>query len=107
MTTLQPGEINLDLIPDDWALTPIGNHKNPYIDAWKNHPFDKTQIQKELESGRAKAVGLIAGNHYNNPFHLVWIDIDGESVWPVVKELSGTVDFSVSLPPTLTIHSGS
>tara|TARA_R100001079_G_scaffold23988_1_gene12053 strand:- start:42389 stop:45112 length:2724 start_codon:yes stop_codon:yes gene_type:complete len=106
MTTLQPGEINLNYIPDDWALTPIGDHKNPYINAWKNHPYDKTQIQKELESGQAKAVGLIAGNHYNNPFTLVWVDIDGESVWPVIEELSGTSNISLSLPPTLTILSG-
>jgi P4 family phage/plasmid primase-like protien len=106
MTTLQPGEINLDLIPDDWALTPIGKNKDPYIDAWTNHPFDKKQIQKELKSGRAKAVGLIAGNHYNNPFHLVWVDVDGESVWPVIADMSGTSDISVSLPPTLTILSG-
>lgn len=106
MTSLQPGEINLDLIPDDWGLTPIGDKKNAYIDAWPNHPYDKQQIKKELESGKAKAVGLIAGNLYNNPYHLVWIDIDGESVWPVIEQMSGTSDISISLPPTLTILSG-
>ena len=106
MTSLQPGEINLDLIPEDWALTPIGDKKNPYINAWQNHPFDRDLIRKELESGKAKAVGLIAGNYYNNPYHLVWIDVDGESVWPVIEEMSGTSDTSISLPPTLTILSG-
>lgn len=106
MTQLQPGEINLDLIPDDWALTPIGDKKNPYVSAWQNHPFTKEEIVKELESGKAKAVGLISGNWYNNPDTLVWVDIDGESVWPVIEEMSGTSDTSVSLPPTLTILSG-
>lgn len=106
MTSLHPGQITLDYIPNDWALTPISKNKNPYVNAWQNHPFDKEQIKKELESGKAKAVGLIAGNHYNNPYHLVWIDIDGASVWPVIEEMSGTSDFSVSLPPTLTILSG-
>ena len=97
MTSLQPGEINLDLIPEDWALTPIGDKKNPYINAWQNHPFDTNLIRKELESGKAKAVGLIAGNCYSNPYHLVWIDVDGESVWPVIEEMSGTSDTSVKL----------
>ena len=106
MTQLQPGEINLDLIPDDWALTPIGDKKNPYVPAWQNHPFTKEEITKELESGKAKAVGLITGNWYNNPDTLVWVDVDGESVWPVIEEMSGTSDTSVSLPPTLTILSG-
>ena len=106
MTSLKAGEINLDLIPDDWALTPIGDKKNPYLNAWQNHPCSKKEIKKELESGRAKAVGLIAGNYYNNPYHLIWIDIDGESVWPVIEQLSGTTDISISLPPTLTILSG-
>ena len=106
MSGLKPGEINIDLIPDDWALTPIGANKAPYLNAWQNHPQDKKDIKKHLESGKAKAVGLIAGNHYNNPFHLVWIDIDGESVWPVIKEMSGLADISDSLPPTLTICSG-
>jgi len=106
MTQLQPGEINLDLIPDDWALTPIGDKKNPYVAAWQNHPFTKEEIAKELESGKAKAVGLISGNWYNSPDTLVWVDVDGESVWPVIEKMSGTSDTSVSLPPTLTILSG-
>ena len=38
MTSLRPGEINLDLIPNDWGLTPIGDNKAPYLSGWQNHP---------------------------------------------------------------------
>ena len=106
MTSLRPGEINLDLIPNDWALTPIGSNKAPYLSAWQNHPQTKDEIKKHLESGKAKAVGLISGQQYNNPDHLVWVDVDGLSVWETIKEMSGNTDVSISLPPTLTICSG-
>ena len=65
---LQPGEINLGLIPLDWPLTPIGDKKNPYIQGWQNKPFTVEDVGKELEQGRAKAVGLIGGPVYNEPY---------------------------------------
>ena len=63
-STLKPGEINLSLIPLDWPLTPIGDRKNPYIQGWQNKPFAVEDVGKELEEGRAKAVGLIGGPVY-------------------------------------------
>ena len=52
---LQPGEINLGLIPLDWPLTPIGDKKNPYIQGWQNKPFTVEDVGKELEQGPCKS----------------------------------------------------
>ena len=41
MTALQPGEINLDLIPIEWPLTPVSESKNPYLTGWQGNPKDK------------------------------------------------------------------
>ena len=102
---IQPGEINLDFIPVDWPLTPLGQNKNPYIPGWQNKPFDISEVKKELESGKAKAVGLISGPVYNKPYGLVWVDIDGPTVWDVIRRESG-LSIDQALPKTLTICSG-
>ena len=104
-STLKPGEINLSLIPLDWPLTPIGDRKNPYIQGWQNKPFAVEDVGKELEEGRAKAVGLIGGPVYNEPYGLVWVDIDGPTVYDLIKKESG-LPLAEAIPPTLTICSG-
>ena len=104
--TLKPGEIRLDYIPIDWPLTPLGGRKDPYITGWQNKPFTKTEIENEILTGRCKAVGLLAGPVYNEPYGLVWVDIDGASIYPLISELSQKSDFDQALPPTLTICSG-
>ena len=35
---LRPGEINFDLIPKDWALTPLQG-KRAYIAGWTTQPY--------------------------------------------------------------------
>ncbi len=102
---IKPGEVNLDLIPFDWPLTPVGMNKNPYIGGWQAKPFTIDQVKKELDSGKAGGVGLISGPVYNKPYGLVWVDIDGPTVYEVIRQESGlTVD--QALPRTLTICSG-
>lgn len=103
---LRPGEIRLDLIPMDWPLTPLGARKDPYIQGWQGRPFSIQEIEAELLEGHCKAVGLIGGPCYNNPYGLVWVDIDGPSVYPLVTKLADETDFNAALPPTLTICSG-
>ena len=103
---LKPGEIRLDYIPVDWPLTPLGSEKNPYVPGWQSNFFSVADIEPELLSGDCKAIGLISGPVYNYPYGLVWVDVDGETVYPLVKELSGIDDFNAALPPTLTICSG-
>jgi len=102
---LRPGEIRLDYIPVDWPLTPLGENKNPYVSGWQNKPFSSKEIEEELISGKCKAVGLLGGPVYNHPYGLVWVDVDGPSVYKLLEELS-EMPLAEALPPTLTIFSG-
>ena len=103
---LRPGEIRLDYLPIEWPLTPLGSRKDPYIQGWQGKPFSPKEIEEEILSNDCKAVGLIGGPCYNNPYGLVWVDIDGPTVYPLVTKLADKADFNTALPPTLTICSG-
>ena len=103
---LKPGQIRLEFISMDWPLTPLGARKDPYIQGWQIKPFSVKEIEAEILSGDCKAVGLISGPCFNNPYGLVWVDVDGLSVYPLVKQLAEETDFDKALPPTLTICSG-
>jgi hypothetical protein len=102
---VQPGEINLDLIPVDWPLTPVGSNKNPYLTGWQNKPQTKEEIQLEIEKGDCKAIGLISGPCYNQPYGFVWVDVDGPTVYKTIEEES-ELTVEEALPKTLTILSG-
>tara|TARA_R100001594_G_scaffold150532_1_gene212198 strand:+ start:4932 stop:7508 length:2577 start_codon:yes stop_codon:yes gene_type:complete len=103
--SLKPGEIRIDYIPMDWPLTPLGGSKDPYVSGWQNKPFGRHEIDRELASGDCKAVGLLSGPVYNHPFGLVWVDVDGASVYRTVEQISGLAS-NEALPSTLTILSG-
>ena len=100
---LKPGQIDLDLIPIDWALTPL-NGKRAYVAGWTQSPYSIEQIQRELEEGRATGVGLITGQ-WSNEGGLIWADIDGPEAIPALEKLAGG-PIDVVFPPTLTISSG-
>ena len=61
LKALKPGEIRLDYIPLDWPLTPLGPNKDPYIQGWQNKPFSVREIEEELATGDARAIGLLGG----------------------------------------------
>jgi len=102
---LRPGEIRLDYIPFDWPLTPLGAKKDPYVQGWQNRPFSVREIEEETTTGQCKAIGLLGGPVFNHPYGLVWVDVDGPSVYPLVESIAGC-SFAEALPPTLTILSG-
>ena len=102
---IKPGEIRLDLIPSSWPLTPLGIDKAPYILGWQKHPMSVSEIAEEVYSNKAKAVGLLSGPVGNEPYGLVWVDVDGKSAFDIVEKLS-TEEFDKALPPTLAISSG-
>lgn len=102
---LKPGEIRLDYVPIDWPLTPLGGNKDPYITGWQNKPFSVREIEEELTTGDCKAIGLLGGPVYNHPYGLVWVDVDGPSVYKLLEDISG-LPLQDALPPTLTIFSG-
>ena len=85
---LRPGEIRLDYLPLDWPLTPLGENKDPYVTGWQNKPFSVREIEEETLTNRCKAIGLLGGPVYNHPYGLVWVDVDGPSVYAVIKELA-------------------
>jgi len=101
--SVQPGEINLDLIPEDWALTPL-NGKRAYVSGWTSNPYTINQIKEELSAGRATGIGLLSGQHCNE-YGLIWVDIDGEEAIPAIEAMGGGPLDSI-FPPTLTITSG-
>jgi len=103
--SLRPGEIRLDYLPIDWPLTPLGANKDPYVPGWQNKPFSIKEIEEETLTGDCKAVGILGGPVYNHPYGLVWVDVDGPSVYRLIEEISG-VSFTEALPDTLTILSG-
>ena len=100
---LKPGQIDLSLIPVDWALTPLRD-KRAYVAGWTSQPFSIEQIRKELDEGRATGVGLLSGQ-WSNEYALVWVDIDGPDAIPALEELAGG-QLDVIFPPTLTVSSG-
>ena len=102
---LRPGEIRLDYIPLDWPLTPLGAKKDPYVQGWQSNPFGVKEIEEEIVGGKCKAIGLLGGPAFNQPYGLVWVDVDGPSIYPLVESIAGK-SFAEALPPTLTILSG-
>mgnify|MGYP003109264452 FL=1 len=104
-TKLKQGEIRLDLIPSSWPLTPIGENKNPYLFGWQKNPLSVGEIAEHLYSNRMKAVGLLSGPVGNEPFGLVWVDVDGPSVRGLIEEMCGA-SFEAALPKTLAVTSG-
>lgn len=100
---LQPGQIDLSLIPIDWALTPLRG-KKAYLPGWTKDPYSVEQIRTELEEGRATGVGLMTGQ-WSNQGGLIWVDIDGPDAIPALEELAGG-PLGTIFPPTLTISSG-
>lgn len=100
---ISPGEIRLDFIPSEWALTPLSG-KRAYVAGWTQHPYSISQVQKELDEGRATGIGLITGQ-WSNEGGLVWVDIDGEDGKAAIEELAGGPVDAI-FPPTLTISSG-
>jgi P4 family phage/plasmid primase-like protien len=102
---LKPGEIKLEYIPIDWPLTPLGANKDPYTTGWQNKPFSVREIEEEILNGTCKAIGLLGGPAYNNPYGFVWVDVDGPTVYDLITSIS-SLEFNEALPKTLTIQSG-
>ena len=100
---LKPGQIDLDLIPPDWALSPL-NGKKAYVPGWTKNPYSIEQIRKELGEGRATGIGLLSGQ-WCNEYGLIWADVDGPDAIPALEELAGG-SIEAIFPPTLTISSG-
>ena len=100
---LGPGQIDLSYISADWPLTPLQG-KKAYVPGWTKNPFTVSEVQKELEEGRATGVGLLCGQ-FCNEYGLLFVDIDGPEAIPEIEKLGGGPLDSI-FPRTLTITSG-
>lgn len=90
----------LEDIPDDWALVAVGNDKRPYMPEWQKRPLTKQQVSAELESGRAVAVGVIAGPASGG---LLFVDHDGLGASQVLETLGTRLS---ELPKSWAVTSG-
>ena len=100
---LRPGEINLDLIPAHWPLTPLRD-KRAYVAGWTSQPYSIDRVRQEIEAGNATGVGLLSGQ-WSNEVGLIWVDIDGPDAIPELEKIGGD-SLDKIFPKTLTISSG-
>lgn len=90
----------LQALPDEWALVAVGEGKRPYQREWQKNPLTKAQLQTEIEAGRAKAVGVMAGPASGG---LLFVDHDGISASEVLESIEAPLS---SLPKSWAVTSG-
>ena len=74
----------LALLPDDWGFVAVGHGKRPYQPEWQKHPLTKAALTTEIQSGRAVAIGVIAGPQSGG---LLFVDHDGISAGEILDKL--------------------
>lgn len=74
----------LALLPDDWGFVAVGHGKRPYQHEWQKNPLSKQQLTAEINSGRAVAIGVIAGPQSGG---LLFVDHDGISAGEILDKL--------------------
>jgi hypothetical protein len=87
-------------LPDSWGLVAVDGNKRPYQPNWQGRPLTKDQVAAEIQAGRAKAVGVIAGPHSGG---LLFLDQDGISAAEKLTQLGIPPH---TLPPTAMCTSG-
>ena len=90
----------LSQLPDHWGLVAVGHDKRPYQPEWQKHPLDKAALAGEITSGRAVAIGVIAGPQ---PGGLLFVDHDGLGASEVLEQLGAPLR---DLPKSWAVTSG-
>jgi hypothetical protein len=90
----------LQELPDSWGLVACDANKRPYQHAWQSNPLSKTQAAAEITAGRAKAIGVIAGEISGG---LLFVDHDGISATAELERLGIPPR---SIPETVMVTSG-
>ena len=96
MTLIQ----ELDRLPDNWGFVAVDGQKRPYQPEWQKHPLSKAELTAELQSGRAKAIGVCCGVPSGG---LLFVDHDGKSASDILAQWGCPVS---SLPRSLVVKSG-
>ncbi|MBD2458218.1 DUF3987 domain-containing protein [Nostoc sp. FACHB-87] len=124
INTITPRQLlqDLELIPKDWALVPVGNNKAPLGNNWQNTPLELHDFEAAVETGEFQclkmkkqdgkiintpvsrwcAVGVLCGTPSNG---LVFVDHDGASCDDLIQKLSQQ-SVEAALPQTVTLTSG-
>ncbi|MFZ9621379.1 MAG: bifunctional DNA primase/polymerase, partial [Prochlorococcaceae cyanobacterium] len=71
-------------LPATWALVAVGNDKRPYQPEWQKHPISRDDLTAEILSGRAVAIGVIAGPQSGG---LLFVDHDGLGASEVLEQI--------------------
>jgi predicted P-loop ATPase len=87
-------------IPDHWALVAVGNDKRPYQPEWQKHPISRADLTTEIQSGRAVAIGVIAGPQSGG---LLFVDHDGLGASEVLEQIGAPLR---DLPKSWAVTSG-
>lgn len=87
-------------IPRHWALVAVGNDKRPYQPEWQKHPISRSDLTTEIQSGRAVAIGVIAGPQSGG---LLFVDHDGLGASEVLEQIGAPLR---DLPKSWAVTSG-
>lgn len=74
----------LQTLPPHWALVAVGGNKAPYKPNWQKAGIPRPELEQEIRSGRAQAVGVLAGPLSGG---LLCVDHDGSSATAVLAQL--------------------
>ena len=90
----------LQALPDEWGLVAVDGNKRAYQSAWQHNPLTKAAAAAEINAGRAKAIGALAGPASGG---LLFVDHDGISATAMLEELGLPLR---ELPPSVAMTSG-
>jgi hypothetical protein len=74
----------LQELPASWGLVAVDGSKRPYQASWQSNPLTKDEAAVEIQAGRAKAIGVIAGPVSGG---LLFLDHDGKSATEQLEKL--------------------
>jgi hypothetical protein len=87
-------------LPDEWGYVAVDGQKRPYQAKWQENPLSKADLEAELASGHAKAIGVCCGVPSGG---LLFLDHDGRSASTILREWGCPMS---SLPRSWTVTSG-
>lgn len=90
----------LQSLPDEWGLVAVDGGKRAYQEKWQQNPLTKAQAAAEIRSGRAKAIGVLAGPASGG---LLFVDHDGISATEQLEKLGLPLS---DLPRSIAFTSG-
>ena len=91
---------HLAALPDSWAFVAVGKDKRPYQPSWQKQPLTKPQLAAEIESGRAVAIGVLAGPASGG---LLFVDHDGLGASEILERIGAPLR---ELPKSWAVTSG-